>query len=60
MILDMQGNLVEDLGPSTKNIEIQIDPRLEDERFEDFFNNYLIPFLKQLKVPVIKIVVDKR
>ena len=59
MIVDMQGNPIEDTAPSIKRIEILIDPRLEDERFEDFFNNYLIPFLNQLKVPVTKITVEK-
>lgn len=58
MILDMQGNPVQDSAPSIKRIEILIDPRLEDERFEDFFENYLVPFLNQLKVPVTKIIVE--
>ena len=59
MIVDMNGNPVQDFAPSIKKIEIEIDQRLEDDRFEDFFNNYLIPFLNQLKVPVTKITVEK-
>ena len=59
MILDMQGNLVEDLDPSTKSIKIEIDPRLEDERLEDFVSNYLIPFMQQLQVPVLKVNINE-
>lgn len=59
MILDMQGNPVQDTGPSEKKIEILIDPRLENDRFEDFVNNYLVPFLQQLQVPVLKINIDE-
>ena len=59
MILDMQGNPVQDSVPSTKKIEIFIDPRLEDERLEDFVNNYLVPFMNQLQVPVLKININE-
>lgn len=55
MIVDMQGRPVQDSAPLTKSIEIEIDSRLEDERIEDFVNNYLIPFMQQLQVPVIGI-----
>ena len=55
MIVDMQGRPVQDSAPLTKSIEIEIDSRLEDERIEDFVNNYLMPFMQQLQVPVIGI-----
>lgn len=59
MILNMQGNPVTDSDPSIKRIEIYIDPRLENERLEDFVNNYLIPFMQQLQVPVTKITINE-
>lgn len=58
MILDMQGNPVQDSAPSTKKIEIDINPLLEDERLEDFVNNYLVPFMNQLQVPVLKVTIS--
>jgi hypothetical protein len=58
MIVDMQGNPVTNFAPSTKSIEIVIDPRLEDERVEEFANNYLYPFLLNLEVPVLKILIN--
>lgn len=59
MILDMQGNPVQDSVPSTKKIEIDINPLLEDERLEDFVNNYLVPFMQQLQVPVLKVTITE-
>ena len=59
MIVDMQGNPVTNFAPSTKSIEIEIDPRLEDERLEDFVNNYLVPFMQQLQVPVLKLNINE-
>jgi hypothetical protein len=59
MILDMQGKQVQDTAPSIKKIEILIDPRLEDERLEDFVNNYLVPFMNQLQVPVTNITIHE-
>lgn len=59
MIIDMQGKQVTTFAPSAKKIEIFIDPRLEDERLEDFTNNYLIPFMQQLEVPVFKVNIDE-
>jgi hypothetical protein len=59
MIVDMQGNPVTNFAPSTKSIEIEIDPRLEDERLEDFVNNYLVPFMQQLQVPVLKVNINE-
>ena len=57
MIINMKGKQV--LVPLTKNIEIEIDYRLENERLEDFVNNYLIPFMNQLKVPVLKVNINE-
>ena len=59
MIVDMNGNPVSTFGPSEKSIEIKIDPRLEDERLEDFVNNYLVPFMQQLQVPVLKVNINE-
>ena len=59
MIVDMQGRPVTNLSRSVKSIEIYVDPRLEDERLEDFVNNYLVPFMQQLQVPVTKITINE-
>lgn len=59
MILNMQGNPVQDSAPSIKRIEIDIDPRLEDDRLGDFVNNYLVPFMQQLQVPVFRVVINE-
>ena len=59
MILNMKGEEVTNFAPSTKSIEIQINPLLEDERLEDFVNNYLVPFMQQLEVPVIKVTINE-
>ena len=58
MILDMKGNPVQGSAPSIKRIEIDINPLLETERLEDFVNNYLVPFMNQLQVPVTKITIN--
>lgn len=55
MIINMKGVSV----PLTKSIEIEIDSRLEDERLEDFVNNYLVPFMNQLKVPILKVNINE-
>ena len=57
MIVNMKGEKI--LAPLTKSIEIEIDSRLEDERLEDFVNNYLVPFMNQLKVPVLKVNINE-
>ena len=59
MIVNMQGKPIHDFAPLTKSIEIEIDPHLEDERLEDFVNNYLVPFMQQLQVPVLKININE-
>jgi hypothetical protein len=58
MIVDMKGNPVTNSAPLTKSIEIVLDPRLEDDRVEEFANNYLYPFLLNLEVPVLKILIN--
>ena len=57
MIVNMKGEKV--LAPLTKSVEIEIDPRLENERLEDFVNNYLVPFMQQFQVPVLKININE-
>ena len=57
MIVNMKGEQI--LDPLTKSIEIEIDSRLEDEKLEDFVNNYLVPFMQQLQVPVLKININE-
>ena len=59
MIVDMQGRPVQTFDPLTKSIEIEIDHRLEDERLKDFVNNYLVPFMQQLQVPVLKVSINE-
>ena len=59
MIVNMKGEKISTFGPSEKSIEIKIDPRLEDERLEDFVNNYLVPFMQQLQVPFLKVNIDE-
>ena len=59
MIVDMQGRPVTNSDPSTKSIEIQINPLLENERLEDFVNNYLVPFMQQLQVPVLNVTINE-
>lgn len=60
MILDMQGNVVEDNpAPKGKMIKIIIDPLLENDRLSDFVNNYLVPFIEQLQVPALKITINE-
>lgn len=57
MIVNMKGEPI--LGPLTKSIEIEIDSRLEDEKLKDFVNNYLVPFIHQLQMPVLKININE-
>ena len=59
MIVNMKGEKISTFGPSEKSIEIKIDPRLEDERLEDFVDNYLVPFMQQLEVPVLKVNINE-
>ena len=57
MIVNMKGEPI--LDPLIKSIEIEIDSRLEDERLKDFVNNYLVPFMQQLQVPVLKVNINE-
>ena len=60
MIVDMQGNVIEeDVPVKGKQISIIIDQRLENERLEDFVNNYLVPFMDQLEVPTLKVTINE-
>lgn len=59
MIVNMKGEKISTFDPLEKSIEIKIDPRLEDERLEDFVNNYLVPFMQQLQVPVLKVNINE-
>ncbi len=59
MIVNMKGEKISTFGPSEKSIEIKIDPRLEDERLEDFVDNYLVPFMQQLEVPFLKVNINE-
>ena len=61
MIVDMQGNVIEDdETPKGKKISIIIDPRLENDRLEDFVNSYLVPFMNQLQIPVLNITINEQ
>ena len=57
MIVNMKGEPV--LVPLVKSIEIEIDSRLENEKLKDFVNNYLVSFMKQLQIPVLKIYINE-
>ena len=57
MIVNMKGEPV--LAPLTKSIKIEIDSHLEDKKLKDFVNNYLVPFMNQLKVPVLKVNINE-
>ena len=57
MIVNMKGEPV--LVPLTKSIKIEIDSHLEDKKLEDFVNNYLVLFMKQLQIPVLKIYINE-
>ena len=52
MIVNMKGEPVDGSQSSfTNRIVIDINPLLEKDRFKDFVENYLIPFMNQLQVP---------
>ena len=57
MIVNMKGEPV--LAPLTKSIKIEIDSHLEDKILKDFVNNYLVSFMKQLQIPVLKIYINE-
>ena len=57
MIVNMKGEPV--LAPLTKSIKIEIDSHLEDKKHKDLVNNYLVPFMQQLQIPVLKININE-
>ena len=57
MIVNMKGEPV--LAPLTKSIKIEIDSHLEDKKLKNFVNNYLVSFMKQLQIPVLKIYINE-
>ena len=57
MIINMKGQKV--FAPLTKSIKIEIDSHLEDKKLKDFVNNYLVPFMQQLQIPVLKININE-
>ena len=59
MILNMKGEDVTNLPSERKFISIELNPYMENASIEDFVNNYLVPFMNQLKVPVLKININE-
>ena len=59
MILNMKGEEIKDEEYESKDVVIKINPLLENERLEDFVNNYLVPFMQQLQVPVLNITINE-
>ena len=59
MILNMKGEEIKDEEYESKDIVIKINPLLENERLEDFVNNYLVPFMQQLQVPVLNVTINE-
>ena len=59
MILNMKGEDVTNLPSERKFISIELNPYMEDASIEDFVNNYLVPFMNQLKVPVLKVNINE-
>lgn len=59
MILNMKGEDVTNLPSERKFISIELNPYMENASIEDFVNNYLVPFMNQLKVPVLKVNINE-
>ena len=59
MIVNMKGEPVNDSSPDYKMIEIRIDSRLESERIKDLCDNYLTPFMQQLQVPYLNVIIHE-
>jgi hypothetical protein len=55
----MKGEEIKDEEYESKDIVIKINPLLENERLEDFVNNYLVPFMQQLQVPVLNVTINE-
>ena len=59
MILNMKGEDVTNLPSERKFISIELNPYMEKASIEDFVNNYLVPFMKKLEVPVINLYIHE-
>ena len=59
MILNMKGEDVTNLPSKRKFINIELNPYMENTSIEDFVSNYLVPFMNQLKVPVINLYIHE-
>ena len=59
MILNMKGEDVTNLPSKRKFISIELNPYMENASIEDFVNNYLVPFMNKLEVPVINLYIHE-
>ena len=59
MILNMKGEDVTNLPSERKFINIELNPYMENASIEDFVNNYLVPFMNKLEVPVINLYIHE-
>ena len=59
MILNMKGEDVTNLPSERKVISIELNPYMENASIEDFVNNYLVPFMNKLEVPVINLYIHE-
>ena len=59
MILNMKGEDVTNLPSERKFISIELNPYMETASIEDFVNNYLVPFMNKLEVPVINLYIHE-
>ena len=59
MILNMKGEDITNLPSERKFISIELNPYMENASIEDFVNNYLVPFMNKLEVPVLKININE-
>ena len=59
MILNMKGEDVTNLPSERKFISIELNPYMENASIEDFINNYLVPFMNKLEVPVINLYIHE-
>ena len=59
MILNMKGEDVTNLPSERKFISIELNPYMENVSIEDFVNNYLVPFMNKLEVPVINLYIHE-
>lgn len=59
MILNMKGEDATNLPSERKFISIELNPYMENASIEDFVNNYLVPFMNKLEVPVINLYIHE-